>query len=384
MACRSHPSFNRDESGEKFYQTQYPGQNVNYPTADPDHSYTGVSQQLFDDFSDQWEHVQPIMPPFGFSAKEGQATPQAPDMKGFIKSYSSRGKEPYEIMGYYGTSLMEPLSSLAKQFAVYDAWFCSMPGPTDPNRAFSLTGSSFSQVSNFETGELYTNWSDAPRRPSVWDVLWTHGIKDWKLYYHATWGDLFYTHQLFLKGHIQEVDQNPDTYLGKMGDFWSDAKAGTLPAFSFIEPAWVGNSSDIVPNSCHPPSDMESGLKLVSDIYNALRQGPDFDHTLLVITFDEHGGIYDHVPPPLANNAYRNDTDCGFAFDLLGVRVPTVLISPWIDNATVFRSTQDGREYDSTSFIATLLRWQGIPASNWWLGDRIRVAIHHPACWLLL
>ncbi|MBD2806393.1 hypothetical protein ID855_17160 [Xenorhabdus sp. ZM] len=93
---------------------------------------------------------------------------------------------------------------------------------------------------------------------------------DWKLYYHATWGDLFYTHQLFLKGHIQEVDQNPDTYLGKMGDFWSDAKAGTLPAFSFIEPAWVGNSSDIVPNSCHPPSDMESGLKLVSDIYNAL------------------------------------------------------------------------------------------------------------------
>ncbi|MBD2793114.1 hypothetical protein ID857_12630 [Xenorhabdus sp. CUL] len=104
----------------------------------------------------------------------------------------------------------------------------------------------------------------------------------------------------------------------------------------------------------------------------------------MVITFDEHGGIYDHVPPPLANNAYRNDTDCGFAFDLLGVRVPTVLISPWIDNATVFRSTQDGREYDSTSFIATLLRWQGIPASNWWLGDRIRVAIHHPACWLLL
>ncbi|CDL81345.1 putative phospholipase [Xenorhabdus szentirmaii] len=108
------------------------------------------------------------MPPFGFSAKEGQATPQAPDMKGFIKSYSSRGKEPYEMMGYYGTSLMEPLSSLAKQFAVYDAWFCSMPVPTDPNRAFSLTGSSFSQVSNFETGELYTNWPDAPRGPSVW------------------------------------------------------------------------------------------------------------------------------------------------------------------------------------------------------------------------
>ncbi|WP_446471207.1 alkaline phosphatase family protein [Xenorhabdus stockiae] len=350
----SNTNWNADKNGQRYYQTKFSVQSVDYPKGDPDHSYSGIIQQLFDGADPNAGHI--------------------PEMKGFVKSYGSRGKSPDEVMHYYDPSMLEPMSLLAKQYAVSDTWFCSLPGPTDPNRAFSLTGSSFCETDNFDSGETYISWTKFPRRPSVWDVLWAHGIKDWKLYYHATWGGLKYTNQLFLKGHIKEVDQETDHYNTDISEFISSAKAGTLPAFSFIEPAWLGNSSGMVPNSCHPPSDMAPGLKMVADIYNALRQGPDFDQTLLIITFDEHGGIYDHVPPPYTNNAYRNDTEGGFGFDLLGVRVPTVLISPWIENSTVFRSVQEGRQYDATSFLSTLLQWQGIPASNWWLGDRIRAA----------
>ncbi|PHM30484.1 alkaline phosphatase family protein [Xenorhabdus innexi] len=350
----SNTNWNADHNGHRYYQTKFSVHSVDYPKGDPDHSYSGIIQQLFD----------------GADSNAGRI----PEMKGFVKSYGSRGKSPDEVMNYYDPDMLEPLSMLAKQFAVSDAWFCSLPGPTDPNRAFSLTGSSFSKTENFESGEIYIKWPYSPHRPSVWDVLWAHGIKDWKLYYHTTWGNLRYTNHLFLKGHIQEVDQASDNYNTDISEFISSAKAGTLPIFSFIEPAWLGNSSGMVPNSCHPPSDMAPGLKMVADIYNALRQGPDFDQTLLIITFDEHGGIYDHVPPPYTNNAYRNDKDGDFGFDLLGVRIPTVLISPWIENGTVFRSTQEGSQYDATSFLSTLLQWQGIPASNWWLGDRIRAA----------
>ncbi|MCG3464223.1 hypothetical protein L7G72_21000 [Xenorhabdus bovienii] len=345
--------WNADKSDLRYYQTKFSGQNVDYPTGDPDHSYSGVIQQLFD--------------------REKYATGRVPNMEGFVKSYAPRGKK-HEVMGYYDANQVEPLTTLARQFAVSDTWFSSMPGPTDPNRAFALTGSSFGRVDNFETGEVYAQWPDAPRRPSVWDALWTHGIKDWKLYYHALWGSYHYTNQLFLKGHIQEVDKNSSSYQADISEFMSSATAGTLPAFSFIEPAWFQNSCGVLPNSCHPPTDMKPGLKLVADIYNALRKGSDYYQTLLVITFDEHGGIYDHVSSPFANNAYRHDSDDNFGFDLLGVRVPTILVSPWIERSTVFRSTQAGCQYDATSFIATLLQWQGIPASNWWLGDRIRAA----------
>ena len=77
--------------------------------------------------------------------------------------------------------------------------------------------------------------------------------------------------------------------------------------------------------------------------------------------------LYDHVSPPEAIKAYRHDVNEDFRFDLLGVRVATVLVSPWIGEATIFHSTQPGRHYDATSFIATMLKWLGIPATNWWL-----------------
>jgi len=111
------------------------------------------------------------------------------------------------------------------------------------------------------------------------------------------------------------------------------------------------------------------GERALNTLYNALRNSPNWEETLLVITFDEHGGIYDHVPPPYAANPYPNDVNDGFRFDILGVRVPTILVSPWIGEKTVFRSETPVAS-DSTSVLATLLKWYGIPRSRWGLGER--------------
>ncbi|MGM0554737.1 MAG: alkaline phosphatase family protein [Pseudomonadota bacterium] len=105
-------------------------------------------------------------------------------------------------------------------------------------------------------------------------------------------------------------------------------------------------------------------------VHNALRSGPAWDETLLVITFDEHGGIFDHVPPPYARNPWPNDVNDGFRYNILGPRVPTLLVSPWIREQTVFRSPTDVA-YDSTSILATLLHWFGIPTMRWGLGERV-------------
>jgi hypothetical protein len=115
------------------------------------------------------------------------------------------------------------------------------------------------------------------------------------------------------------------------------------------------------------------GERALADLYQVLRASPAWEKTLFIVTFDEHGGIYDHAPPPYAANPWPQDERDGFKYDLMGVRVPTLLISPWIDAQTLFRSGQD-TPFDSTSFLSTLLQWAGIPRARWAMGDRVQQA----------
>jgi phospholipase C len=262
------------------------------------------------------------------------------------------------------------ITGLARQFAVSDEWFCSMPGGTDVNRAFSLTGSSLGMLNNFQNGPEYHYWPQSPHRPSIFKQLWSNGITDWKIYNSVEWMDFVFTYHLFVDGQIPSVDNNRSDYVASIDQFKADAKAGTLPTFSFLEPVWIATSGT---TSYHPGGDLVPGERALNEIYNALKASPKWEETLLVITFDEHGGIYDHVPPPYAENPYPNDVKDGFRFDLMGVRVPTILVSPWIKEKTVFRS-ETSVAYDATSFLATLLHWCGIPKSRWGLGERTRHA----------
>lgn len=320
---------------------------LDFLTVDPYHDYADVMHQYY------------------YKNSKGYAEGLTPDMQGFVWNNSSDS-----VMLCYGPKQLPVLNGLAERYAISDAWFSSMPGATDSNRAFAFSGSALGQLNNFQNGPQYANWPDSPHRQSIWKVLWVNGFTDWKIYNSIFWMDYVHTYQLYLKGQIPSLDADPSTHVGSIDAFFTAAAAGTLPAFSCLEPVWIGSDGT---TSYHPGPDVVPGERFLNKIFEALRSSPAWNDTLFVITFDEHGGIYDHVPPPQAENPWPTECIDGYRFDRLGVRVPTILVSPWIEPRTVFRSATS-TPLDGTSFMATLLEWCGIPRASWWLGERVNHA----------
>jgi phospholipase C len=319
--------------------------------------------------NDPFHDKSDVMRQFFYGQPGGYDARAVPGMGGFVWNNGV-----HEVMTTYAPKQLPILNGLARNFAVSDAWYCSMPGATDPNRAFAFTGSALGELNNFQNGTTYQNWPSNPHRQSIWKVLWNNGLSDWKLYHCVDWMNFVHTYHLYLQGTIPSVDKavstNPTSYLDTVDQFKLDAAAGNLPAFSFLEPVWIAMTGT---TSYHPGADPTAGEIALNEIYEALRSSPAWKDTLFVITFDEHGGVFDHVPPPYAENPWPNDVNDGFRYDLMGVRVPTILVSPWIKEQTVFRSTTDVA-YDSTSILATLLHWAGIPKSRWCMGERVNHA----------
>ncbi len=316
-----------------------------------------LNQDPFHDTSDNLQQM--------FSQAPGYWGRAKPDMGGFILNNANE-----QVMETFSPEQLPVINGLARHFAVSDRWFCSIPGGTDVNRAFSVTGSAFNKLGTWEGGNAYKYWPDAPHRQSIWKVLWSQGITDWKIYNAVLWENCVFTYQLYLKGQIPSVDKNTDQFIAGLDQFKKDAAKGSLPAFSFLEPVWIAPSGA---TSYHPGADLVPAERALNEIYEAIKNGPGWDETLLVITFDKNNGIYDHVAPPYAKKPWPNDLNNGFAYDLMGPRVPTIMVSPWIKEQSVFRAEGDV-PFDSTSFAATLLNWFGIPKPLWGLGDRMEVA----------
>jgi phospholipase C len=149
-------------------------------------------------------------------------------------------------------------------------------------------------------------------------------------------------------------------------DFAADVKSGKLPNYSFIVPRFFAKA--LPANSQHAPQDARWGDSLIADVYDALRSNPDvWNASVLIVTYDEHGGFYDHVVPPskgVANPDGINSPPPGdneswvpkFAFDRLGFRVPAVIASPWVAKGVV-----DSTAYQHTSVLATLKNLYGLP-----------------------
>ncbi|WP_423184677.1 alkaline phosphatase family protein [Arthrobacter sp. NyZ413] len=302
------------------------------PGADPGEGYQATNDQLFG---------HPAAPATGAIAP----------MTGFVTNYAKAIKDNLAkgwhvvprtaesmIMGCYTPDTLPVLSALARGFAVCDAWFCSAPTMTMPNRAFTCAGTS------------QGNLDDKSKRftvPSIFGQLTNHGIP-WKIY-----GE---TASPLTKLDFDDTRHAPASNFGYFKDFQADAKAGRLPAYSFLEPAWSAAG-----NSQHPNYNVALGEQLLLDTYRAVRDGADWDSTLLVITYDEHGGCYDHVAPPWgATPPDGSPGEFGFDFTRFGPRVPTVLISPLIPPGTVFRA--DGPvPLDHTSILATVEHRWGLP-----------------------
>ena len=177
----------------------------------------------------------------------------------------------------------------------------------------------------------------------------------WKNYYTDTGMiDAYFFDWTFTSGN---------THLAQpMSSFYADAAAGTLPEFSFVDPSCCGQGT----NSMHPTGLISDGEIFIKDVYDALRASPQWNETLLILTFDETGGFHDHVPPPLAvrpdNMTYTetapNGEEYTFMFDRLGGRIPTLLISPWVAKAQVEQlgTNSDGEtvSYSASSILRTL------------------------------
>ena len=250
------------------------------------------------------------------------------------------GTTANDIMGCFTPEALPVLSALARGYAVADHWFSSVPTETMPNRAFACSGTSQGHMDD----KTHTFTS-----PSIFGLLDSHGL-GWAIY--------GYDAEPLTKNTFTDISGAAAAHFGQFTDFQSAAAAGTLPPFTFLEPSWSSTG-----NSQHPNYDVALGEQLIHDVYEALRAGPGWAQTLLVVTYDEHGGCYDHVSPPWGATPPDSTTgEFGFDFTRFGVRVPTVLISPLIAPGTVFRVPAGSVPLDHTAILKTVEQRWSLPA----------------------
>ncbi|MET3130828.1 phospholipase C [Oxalobacteraceae bacterium GrIS 1.11] len=246
---------------------------------------------------------------------------------GFVDDYALNhpGDPEYSlVMGYYNGADLPAYDFLARQFCVCDRWFSSVPGATWPNRLYAMSGRAAGSKDSKRV-PLYGNKSFL-RQLDQAGVSWKF-YSDWKPWTLALTDDHYRSSENY----------EPLGSASRRYGFIGDALAGTLPSLSWIDPHFFENDD-------HPPADVRAGQALVTQVYRALAAGPAWNDTLFIVCYDEHGGFYDHVAPGPAPD---NDP----AFQQYGVRVPALVISPWIPLASVYHGV-----LDHTSIIKTVLR----------------------------
>ena len=309
----------------------------------------------------------------------GTETPKAetkPSMKGFVVDYAgaiaenqSKGVTPKTIMQCYAHDQVPVLSALAKNYAICDRWFASAPCQTWPNRGFMHAGTSCGRVNNLDkdTDDFTPPDPFYYDTKTIFNVLHEVGIT-WRVYTDSFLPSL--TRYQFI---TQLYNPLLDGHFRGFETFKNDCALGLLPAYSFLEPGFLDRKNDD-----HPPHDLQRGERFLYEVWKAVSTSPAWQNTLLIVTFDEHGGCYDHVPPPwTAVNPDTSTPQKPFGFNRFGVRVPTILVSPWIEPGTVFRSGSDDKEFDHTSILATLRDWQDLTThagSGWLKSKRIAAA----------
>jgi phospholipase C len=280
---------------------------------DPNHHFAAVNLQIFND-----PQTGPPLPP---------------TMQGFVKSYFNQQQNTahsHDILYYFTPDKLPVLTTLATNYAVFNRWFASIPGPTICNRAFAHYGTSFGQVSMdvFYEGKQYK---------AIYDRMLAanHTCK------------LFYYDEASSTMEVVNLLQNEPAIFGTFQDFLTACNKNAVPDYCFIEPNYTDHDSpdtgaEVIACDQHPDHDVRAGEQFIATVYNAIRQNPKlWPNTALLIVYDEHGGIFDHVPPPgcTPDGFVAQLTDTGtldaFHFDRLGVRVPAILVSPWVQKGSV-------------------------------------------------
>jgi phospholipase C len=257
---------------------------------------------------------------------------------GFAHDYietraSPAAADPVVVMGYYDGQQLPVYDYLARRFCVCDRWFCSVKGATFPNRLYAVAGRSAGSRDNASPPVYHL--------PSFVRKLDAAGAS-WRWYTHELFATIWSVDRDYLPRSLDNVRPFSSPFSSE--DFFSAAKSGSLPDVSWIDPNFVDVGGAAGSNDDHPPSDVRAGQELVLRVLNALARGPGWERTLLVITYDEHGGFFDHVPPPEAE-----DDDPRPEFHSYGPRVPAIVVSPRV------RPGVSHELFDHTSIIKTCL-----------------------------
>jgi phospholipase C len=298
--------------------------------------------------------------------------PQAPNMQGFIRNYADQKDKPKEsaiIMNSLTPKTVPVFSALAHNYAVFDHWFASIPTQTFCNRSFVHAGTSSGYVNNGGGGPCFVNDT-----LTIFDLLESER-KSWSVFCGSWLLESFtlLTQKRLWKYTVTEHFAHFKKFLAATG------RKGGLPSYSFIEPIYFDSTVWGPQNDMHPecniyefygPSNLHKGEKLLWTVYNAIRNSPDWESTLLIVLFDEHGGCYDHVPPPSASNckvAINPSGDgkviskdkpggTGFNFDRLGPRVPAIVVSAYTEAQTRIKSV-----FEHTSVLSTVVNCFDLP-----------------------
>jgi phospholipase C len=286
---------------------------------DPGHHYPDVNTQLY----------------FGSTTN-----PPAVTMQGFVQSYFTQEHNvdhSHKIMYYFTPDKLPVITKLAKEYAVFNCWFSSIPGPTLCNRAFAHFGTSFGRT------DMTPNYLNEKYK-SIYErmIAANHTAK---VYY--------YDQQSSTLALAFLLKSQPKLF-GLYEQFLDDCSKGMLPEYSFIEPNYTDHDSDAgeyIASDQHPDHNVKEGETFIATVYNAIRRSPAWESTALLIVYDEHGGLYDHVPPPACTPDDSVDKTTGFKFDRLGIRVPAILVSPWVD-----AGTRVNRVFEHASIPATVTK----------------------------
>ncbi len=282
-------------------------------------------------------------PPHGWDPSHRQWNNGA--MDGFVTEYEADHGTPgiHDTMQYLTRSHIPVSWALADNYTTCDRWFASVMGPTLPNRAYWMTATSFGLKAN---NEVLTTFNSVPV-PTIFHRLKDKGV-DWAYYS----GPLqvvsllgnpgpYQLEESYWKPRVRKFSAYPDMADDPSGQFFKDAKAGKLPSVVYIDP-FFGENDD------HPPLHPVMAQALISAVYNALANSPQWKNCMLVITYDEHGGFFDHVAPPTTTD----DTEAKFnipGFTQMGFRVPAMVIGPYAKQNFVSSTV-----YDHTSALKHL------------------------------
>ncbi|GAB1691141.1 alkaline phosphatase family protein [Krasilnikovia sp. M28-CT-15] len=258
---------------------------------DPDHSYEGGRVELNDGACDGW-------------------------LRAGSNDLLSIGYYERPDLGFYGKA--------APQWTVCDRYFAAMMAPTYPNRFF---------LHSATTDRITTSLDRIATMPAIWDRLAAAGVSGRYFYSDVPFTALWGTRYLGISRRI--------------GEFYTAAAAGTLPAVSFVEPAFLGEAVPGLAEDEHPLADIRLGQAFLGKVHDAVVSSPHWRRTVLVITYDEWGGFFDHVPPPVGE-----DPNPALGTGLRGFRVPCVVISPRARRGHVAHGL-----YDHTS-ILKMIEWR--------------------------